>query len=229
VTPAISGISSMATKAVLARLADAYLAQTGRNVAIESVGGIDAAQRVIAGEPFDVVVLARHAIDELLAGGHVAARSDVDLARSQVAVAVQAGARRPDVSSEADLERAVRAARTIGISTGPSGVGLRQLFGRWGIADVIGARIIKAPPGVPVGRLVARGDAELGFQQLSELVHLDGVDVLGPLPSAIQITTTFTAAVGSRARQPASARELIAFLAGPSAAAAKRQEGMEPA
>jgi molybdate transport system substrate-binding protein len=229
VTPTISGISSMATQAVLARLVDAYQAHTGRNVAIESVGGVDAVQRVAAGEPFDVVVLARDAIDELLAGGHVAARSDVDLARSGVAVAVRAGASRPDVSSEADLERAVRAARTIGISTGPSGVGLSRLFARWGIADLIGPRIVKASPGVPVGRLVARGDAELGFQQLSELVHIEGVDVLGPLPPAIQITTTFTAAVGSRARQPASARELIAFMAGPPAAATKRQAGMEPA
>ena len=98
-----------------------------------------------------------------------------------------------------------------------------------GIADLLGPRIVKAPPGVPVGRLVALGDAELGFQQLSELVHLDGIDVLGPLPPTIRITTTFTAAVGTRARQPALARELTAFLAGPSAAGVKRQEGMEPA
>jgi molybdate transport system substrate-binding protein len=218
----------MATRAVLADLARSYEIRSGRAVVIESVGGVDAAKLVQAGEPFDVVVLARDAIDKLSAAGHLVAGSERDLARSGVAVAGRAGAPHPDVDSEDAVRRAVRAARTIGTSTGPSGVALIRLFERWGIADEVRARIVTPPPGVPVGALVARGEVELGFQQHSELVHRAGIDVLGPLPAPIQIVTTFSAAVGARARQPDAARALLEFMASPAAVDAKRREGMEP-
>jgi molybdate transport system substrate-binding protein len=229
-TPAaeITGISSMATKAVLAELARAYRAHSGARVAIESVGGVDAVKRVQAGEPFDIVVLARDAIDTLRAAGHLVAGSEVDVVRSRVAVAVRAGAARPEIGSEEAVRRAVLAARTIGYSTGPSGVQLARLFDRWGIGEQVRDRMVIASPGVPVGVLVARGEAELGFQQLSELLHLEGVDVLGPLPASIQIVTTFSAAVGTRARQPDAARALLAFMASLDAADTKRREGMDP-
>ena len=97
------------------------------------------------------------------------------------------------------------------------------------MADVLRERIVQAPPGVPVGTLVARGDVELGFQQLSELLHVDGITLLGPLPDAIQITTTFSAAVCSTARQPDAARAFIAFMASPEAMDAKKRQGMDPA
>jgi molybdate transport system substrate-binding protein len=225
----ISGISSMATKAVLADLANAYEARSRHVIVIESVGGVDAARRVQAGEPFDVVVLASDAIDKLLASEHLVAGSKVDLARSGVAVAVPAGARRPEIDSEAALRRAVEAASTIGYSTGPSGVALAKLFQRWGIAAQLRDRIVTPPPGVPVGSLVARGDIALGFQQLSELIHVAGIDVLGPLPPELQIVTTFSAGVGARARQPDDARALLAFMASPAATDAKRRQGMEAA
>ena len=224
----ITGISSMATRAVLAELADAYEARSGHTVTIAAVGGVDAASRVQAGEPFDIVVLARDAIDRLLAAGHLVAGSDVDLVRSGVAVAVRAGAARPDIGSEDALRRAVLAARTIGYSTGPSGVQLARLFERWGITGEVRERIVTPPPGVPVGGLVARGEVELGFQQLSELAHLAGVDVLGPLPAAVQIVTTFSAAVAAASRRPAAARALLAFMAAPAAADTKRRHGMDP-
>lgn len=224
----ISGISSMATRAVLAELIAAYEVQSGAHVAIESVGGVDAAKRVQAGEPFDVVVLASDAIDKLLADGHLADRR-VDLVHSAVAVAVRLGAARPDIASEEALRHAVLAARTIGHSTGPSGVQLAKLFERWGIADRIKDRVVTAKPGVPVGTLVASGEIELGFQQLSELMFLDGIDVVGPLPPAIQIVTTFAAAVCASSTQPEAARALLDFMASPQAAEVKQRHGMQPA
>jgi molybdate transport system substrate-binding protein len=219
----------MATRQVLAELLAAYRQRGGEVVEIESVGGVDAARRVQAGEAFDVVVLASDAIDKLAAGGWVVAGSKVDLVHSGVAVAVQAGAPRPDIGSEDALRRAVLAAPTIGYSTGPSGVALVRLFERWGIADEVGPRTVQAPPGVPVGTLVARGDVALGFQQLSELMHLEGIAVIGSLPAAVQITTTFSAGICAASQHGEAVRRMLAFMASPEAAQAKRRHGMEPA
>lgn len=229
-TSALRVISSMATKALLADLVALHAqASPGSAVSVESVGGVDAAKRVQAGEAFDVVALASNAIDKLIAEGHVLAGSRVDLVHSGVAVAVRAGAARPDISNEAALKAAVLAARTLGYSTGPSGVQLAKLFERWGIAEQIAPRMVQAPPGVPVGSLVAKGEVALGFQQLSELLHVQGIQIVGPLPPAIQITTTFSAGIGVHSQQVDAARSLLAYLASPAAADAKRKQGMEPA
>jgi molybdate transport system substrate-binding protein len=219
----------MATRQVLGELAQAWQAHSGQAVQIESIGGVDAAKRVAAGEPFDFVVLAGDAIDKLIAGGHVVAGSRVDLVDSGVAVAVKAGAPHPDISSEEALKRAVLAAPTVGYSTGPSGVALVKLFERWGIAQQLQGRLVQATPGIPVGSLVARGEVALGFQQLSELIHLDGIAVIGPMPAAVQITTTFSGAVCKTSSRPDAVRAMLAFMASPEAVAAKRRNGMEPA
>ncbi|WP_374365013.1 substrate-binding domain-containing protein [Piscinibacter sp.] len=225
----ITGISSMATRALLAELARAYEARSGWAVAIESVGGVDAAKRVQDGEAFDVVVLASDALAKLVDAGRVMAGSVVDLVHSGVAVAVKAGAPRPDLSSEASVKAAVLAAKSIGYSTGPSGTALLELFERWGIAAQLQGRLVQARAGVPVGALVASGEVELGFQQRSELIHLQGITLVGDLPEAIRIDTVFSAGICSAAAQPAAARALLAYMASPETAEAKRRQGMEPA
>lgn len=225
----ITGISSMATREVLGELAAAFERRSGRVVAFESVGGVDAAKRVASGEPFDVVVLASDAIDKLIGAGRIVAGSKVDLARSGVAVAVRSGTPHPEIGSEEAVRRAVLCARSVGCSTGPSGAALAGLFERWGIAAEIKDRIVQAPPGVPVGALVARGEVELGFQQLSELMHLSGVDVIGPLPPAIQIVTTFSAGICANSMQGDAVRSLLGFMTSPLSIDAKRRHGMEPA
>lgn len=217
----------MATRQLLAELVADYKKQIDVAIHIESVGGVDAAKRVQAGEAFDMVVLASDAIDKLVAAGHIAPQSKVNLVDSGVAIAVRAGSTLPDISSEAAVKAAVLAAKTISYSTGPSGVALAKLFERWGIAEQIASRIVQAPPGVPVGSLVAKGEVELGFQQLSELIGLDGITVVGPLPPAIQITTTFSAGVCTASRQADAVTHLLAFMASPAAVAAKLRQGME--
>lgn len=223
----IKGISSMATRHLLAELVASYQEIVLCDIAIESVGGVDAAKRVQAGEVFDVVILASDAIDKLIASGHIDATSKVDLVNSGVAVAVRSGTTYPNISSEAALKAAVLAAKTISYSTGPSGVALAKLFERWGIAETIANRIVQAPSGVPVGSLVAKGDVALGFQQLSELIHLEGIRIVGPLPPEIQITTTFSAGMCTASTQKVEAGKLLSFMASPAAAAAKLRQGME--
>ena len=224
----LTGISSMATRHVLADLAEAYQRQCGAGVSVESVGGVEAVRRVHADEPFDIVVLAADAIDELQAAGRIVQGSRIDLARSRVAVAVAAGAPRPDIGNEAAVRHAVLDARSIGYSTGPSGACLTRLLERWGIAATIQPRMVQAPPGVPVGALVARGDVELGFQQLSELIHLPGIDLVGSLPPEIQADTVFSGAVCTASTRRETAREFLSFLASADADGAKRRHGMEP-
>lgn len=224
----LTGISSMATRQVLAELTGAYTAHAGQAVAIESVGGVDAAKRVAAGEAFDVVILASDAIDKLIAAGHLQA-GRVDLVRSGVAACVREGAPAPDLSSEASVKAALLAADKISYSTGPSGVALQKLFERWGIAEAMAAKTVQAPPGVPVASLVAKGEVALGFQQLSELLHVPGIAIVGGLPEPIQIVTVFSAGIPVNAPRAEAVRALLAFMASPEAAEAKRRQGMSPA
>jgi len=224
----LTGISSMATRQVLAELADAWR-HSGGEVVFESVGGVEATQRVLGGEDFDLAVLAAEAIDKLVAAGRIVAGSRMDLVRSAVAIAVRKGSQRPAIGTEAALREALMSARTIGFSTGPSGTALQQNLDRWGILETLRPRLVQAQSGVPVGELIARGDVELGFQQLSELIHLDGVDVIGPMPPGLEIVTTFSGGLCAGSAQPDAVRALLDFIGSPAADEAKRRHGMQPA
>jgi molybdate transport system substrate-binding protein len=221
-------ISSMATRQLLADLVAEFQKTTAQDVQVESVGGVDAAKRVQAGEAFDVVALASNAIEQLTEAGKIVPGSRADLVKSGVAIAVRAGAPRPGIATEEAVKRAVLAAKSLSYSTGPSGVQLAKLFERWGIAEQIRDRIVQAPPGVPVGSLVADGKVELGFQQLSEMMNLPGIDVLGPLPPEIQIITTFSAGLSVTSDKPEAVRAMLAFMVSPACDETKRRNGMEP-
>jgi molybdate transport system substrate-binding protein len=184
--------------------------------------------RLRHGEPVDVVILAAQALDELIAQKQVAAGSRVDLVRSSIGIAVRAGAPRPDVSSVEALTRTLLGATSIAYSSSASGVYLStELFQRLGIADQIKAKSRRIES-EPVGVVVARGEAEIGFQQMSELLPVRGIDIIGPLPAGAQRVTVFAAGVAAATKAPDAARTLIAFLASPAAAAAIRKSGLEP-
>ncbi len=221
-------LSSMAAREVLAELIKGFTAQTGQPVQAEAAGGVEVAKRIQGGDAADVVVLSDTAIDKLI-GESLLRAGRVDLVKSGVAIAVAAGAHRPDISTEAAVRAAVSDASSLSYSTGPSGVYLEKLFANWGILEAIKPRIVVPPPGIPVGSLVASGHAALGFQQLSELMNVVGIEVLGPLPAAIQTITTFAGGISVRCPQPQVALDLLNYMRLPAAAAVKQRYGMEPA
>jgi molybdate transport system substrate-binding protein len=224
----IRGISSMATRQILAELADSYTTSTSETVAIESVGGVDAAKRLRAGEAFDFAVLASDALAQFERDGVIVSGSILGFAQSPMAMAVRAGAQRPAMSDAAAVRAAMLAARTIGISTGPSGAHVAKLVRDWGLEQELSKRIVQAQPGLPVATLLARGEADLGFQQLSELLDAPGIEIVGILPQEIQPMTVFAAGICRAAANAAQARAFVEYLASDRAADAKRRHGMTP-
>ena len=221
-------LSSMATRLLLAELVGRYRLERGVAVELEAVGGVDAARRVAAGEVVDVVVLASGAIDELIEADRLSAQSRTNVVCSPMAVAVRSGSPRPDVGTESALRDAVRLAPSVGYSTGPSGTHFLSLIRRWGLGGELGSRIVQAPPGVPVGSLVASGEVAIGFQQLSELTHVAGIDVIGRLPPGAELMTYFTAAVSRNSAQSEAALKLLKFLTNAEHNALKRSHGLDP-
>jgi molybdate transport system substrate-binding protein len=216
----------MATRSLVAELAAGFQQTHGVAVQIESVGGVDAARRVQAGEVFDLVILAADAIDALIAQGRLLGDSRCIVADSAVAIAVPAGSPPPDVGSEALLREALLKARAIGYSTGPSGQALLRLFARWGLQAQLGDKLVQARPGTPVGSLIAGGQVDLGFQQWSELMHMEGIQLLG-MPVGLEIVTRFAAAVGAGAARPDEARALLRHMASADSADLKQRHGMQ--
>jgi molybdate transport system substrate-binding protein len=225
----LTGLSSMATRLILADLAQLYEQRTETVVVIRSTGGVEAARLVRASEPTDVIILASNVMEKLEAEGHLVPGTRVEFARSGMAVAIRSCAAQPRIDNEGGVKQAILVARKICYSTGPSGDHLLQLIERWGIAGSVSERLVQAPPGVPVGTMLARGEADLGFQQLSELLHVPGIEIVGPLPPEIQAVTVFTAGITNTSSQREEARALVAYLTSPEAEATKRQYGMDPA
>lgn len=220
-------LSSLAIKEAYLELVPQFEKKTGHRVETEWLGMVDILKRVKAGEAADIVIASQKALGELKSLGKVPAV--VDLAKSGVAVAVKKGAKRPDIGSAEAVKRALRAAGSIAYSSGPSGVYLAALFQKWGIAAELEPKITQTPPGTAVGPLVARGEAEIGFQQMSELLPIPGIDIVGPLPADIQVITVFSGGVHAAAKQADAARAWLAFLTSPQSAPVLRRHGMEPA
>jgi molybdate transport system substrate-binding protein len=221
-------MSSAATKAAYLELIPQFEQATRHKVLTLWVPSVEMMTRLTHDEPVDLVIMAATSIEDLIKAGKVKPGSRVDLARSGVGIAVRAGAPKPDIASADALRRALLAATGIAYSTGPSGLYLVRLFMRLGIADDIRAKC-RQVQGEPVGNVVARGEAAIGFQQVSELLPVKGIDYLGPLPAEIQQVTTFAAGLPVHAKENEAAHALIQFLRSPAAASVFRKSGMEPA
>jgi molybdate transport system substrate-binding protein len=226
-------MTSGALSAALRELTPIFERTSGDTLIIVSGGSVAGApdsipDRLARGERADVVIMAAAGIDDLMKAGRVAAGSRVDLARSSIGIAVRAGAAKPDISTVEALTRALLQAKSVAYSSSVSGVYVStELFQRLGIAGQMRAKSRRIES-EPVGVAVARGDAELGFQQISELRPVPGVEVIGPLPAAVQRITIFSAASGAGSANLGGGRALIAFLASPAASAAIAKSGMEP-
>jgi len=222
----IKVIASNAVREPYRELVPIIEKSTGHKVTIDWGGTVDIVKRVAGGEIADIVIIPAARIDDFVAQGRLVSR--VDLARSGVGVAVRAGALRPDISSAAALRSALLDAKSIVLSSGPSSVYLPTLFQKMGIADELKPKIIQIGPGLPVGETVARGEGEIGFTQMSELMSVKGIDYLGPLPAEVQFITVFSAGVHAAAPAPEAARALLKFLTAPEAAPVLKLHGMEP-
>jgi ABC-type molybdate transport system substrate-binding protein/alkylhydroperoxidase family enzyme len=219
-------MSSLATREAWLELVPQFEKASGHRVRIDWVGSQDMMKRLRGGETTDLVVMSASAIDEQIKEGHVVAGSRVDLASSVIGVAVRAGAPKPDLSSGESLKRALLAAKSVAYSSGPSGVYLAGLFKKWGIPE---GKITQTPPGSPVGEVIARGGAEIGFQQVSELLPIQGIDFVGPIPADVQLRTVFSAGTHARATQAEAAKTLTAFMTSAAAVPVLRAKGLEPA
>ena len=224
----IKVLSTQAAEQAYRELAPQFEQTSGHKVTTIFTGTLDVQKRIAGGESYDIILMAGPAIDDFIKAGKIVPGSRVDIARSGVGVAVKAGAAKPDISTTEAVKKTLIAAKSIGYSTGPSGVYLTGLFQRLGVADAIKGKLRQTPTGVFVGSIVASGEAEIGFQQVSELAHFPGVDFVGPLPSDIQEVTVFSAGLQIGAKETEAAKAWLKFLTAPEHAAAFTSRGLTP-
>jgi molybdate transport system substrate-binding protein len=225
----IDVLSTQATQEAYLELVAEFEKAFGHKVKTTFTGTLNVQKRLAEGERYDLIIMAGPAIDEQIKLGKAVAGSRVDIAKSGTGVAVRKGAAKPDIGSVDALKKTLLAAKSIGYSTGPSGLYMLSVFEKLGISDQIKGKLKQTSSGVFVGTLLTSGEAEVGFQQISELVHFPGVDYVGPLPGDVQRMTVFSAGVHAGAKQAEAARALVKFLTAPAAAPIIRKHGLEPA
>ena len=221
-------LGSGAVKEAYAELLPQFEKASGHKVTVIWAGTVDIKKRMEAGEVYDLVMIASPEMEVFVKDGKVAAGTKVDLVKSGVGVAVKAGAPKPDVGSGDALKKALIAAKAVGYSQGPSGVYMQSLFEKMGIADQVKAKAKITTPGVPVATLIRGGEAEIGFQQVSELIHEPGIDFLGALSNDIQRITTFSGGIHSASKEQTAAKALQTFLTAPARADTLKKHGLSP-
>jgi len=224
----IKVLSTQATEDTYRELAPQFEKATGHKVTTIFTGTLGVQKRLTDGESYDMIIMAGPAIDAQIKAGKVVAGSRVDIAKSGVAVGVPQGAPKPDISTTEALKKTVLAAKSIGYSTGPSGVYIINLFEKLGVADQVKDKLKQTTTGVFVGTIIASREVEIGFQQVSELGNFPGVDYVGPLPAEVQQTTVFSSGIIVDAKEAEAAQALVKFLTTPEAGAAFKKRGMEP-
>jgi molybdate transport system substrate-binding protein len=216
-------------KTVMLDLAPAFERTSGTKLAITWGSAAGLVKELEAGAAADLVILTAEAIDDLIKRGKVVAGSRVDLARSGIGIAVRKGASKPDIGSPDALKQTLLAAKSVAHSkTGMSGIYFPTVLARLGITDAMQSKIVMPEPGTPVGDVVAKGEAEIGVQQISELLPVAGIEIVGPLPDALQKITIFSAGVLVAAKEPDAARALVKFVASASRPLLQ-EKGLEPA
>jgi molybdate transport system substrate-binding protein len=221
-------VAPNAVKEAVVEIAARFEKDTGQRVSLSWGGSEAIAKRVADGEVFDVVVNTAPGVDRMAADGKLVSGSRTDFSRSAVAAAARAGLPRPDVSSVSALKAALIDAQSIAISSGASGRYLEQLFQKLGVAEQIKSKIKQPPSGAQIGDMLARGEADLGFQQVTELMHAQGFQYLGPLPAELQNYTVWASGIHISAPQADAARAFSRALSAPASGAAIRKSGMEP-
>jgi molybdate transport system substrate-binding protein len=222
-------LSSGAVKEAALELFPQFEQSSGHKVVVTWAGTVDLKKKIAAGEVFDLVIVASPELDAFTKDGKIVAGSKIDLVRSSIGVAVKAGVAKPDLKSGDDLKKALLAAKSVGYSTGPSGVYMVSLIEKMGIASEVKAKAKVTRPGVPVATLIRSGEAEIGFQQVSELIHEAGIDFLGPIPADVQNITVFSSGLHSGATAQTEAKALQKFLTAPATDPVIKKHGLERA
>jgi molybdate transport system substrate-binding protein len=220
--------SSTAMREVVEELAAMFERASGNKVSMTFQSGVETSAKIEAGAAADLVVTTPEAIDELVRGGKVVPGSRVNFVQSGVGVAVRSGAPRPDISTPAAFKNAMLAAKTVGISKGLSGVYLMSIMQKLGIADQVKAKAVVPELGQRVGNLIARGEAEIGVQQVTELLPIAGIDFLGTLPSELQTKIGYATARPLTGKQPEAAAALVKFFSSDAALPVMKKMGLEP-
>jgi molybdate transport system substrate-binding protein len=228
-TAEIKLLASGAVKEAYLELLPSFEKESGHTVKAAWSNTTDIQKRVAGGEVADLVILGNNGTEALIRDGKLGAGTRTAFAKSGIYIAVRAGAPALDIGSANALKRSVLAAKSVAYSGGASGTYIVTMFQKLGIYDEVRAKASVTKPNEPVGGKVARGEAEVGFHQLSELIPVKGIDIVGPLPPELQQITVFSGALHGAAKEPDAAAALIKFLTAPAAADSIKKHGLEPA